>query len=361
MKKIFDVIGLMSGSSLDGLDIAYCEIRQINSKWEADIFCAETVPYNQIWTELLRDAVNADGHALSLLNTSYGHWIGQTVNNFIRKNDIRPKLIASHGHTVFHNPAEKMTLQIGCGAAIAAETGITTVSDFRSLNVALGGHGAPLVPVGDKLLFGAYNACVNIGGFANISREEGNKRIGYDICPANTLLNDYANKLGYPFDPSGTIARSGLFNVHLFQALEDLPFYSKTGPRSLSREWINSQILPILREFEGNHRDTLATLTRHVASQISANLPQSNSGRVLITGGGAKNTFLIELIKKQVPCEIVIPDEKIIDFKEALVFALLGVLRMEGINNCLAEVTGAKTDCCSGAIHFPPHRTRLNI
>lgn len=357
MKKTYDVIGLMSGTSVDGLDIAHCEIRQYNSKWEADILHAETIPYTHIWMELLKDAMHADGHGLAVLDASYGHWIGQTVNNFIKKNSIHPKLISSHGHTIFHSPTEKMTLQIGNGAAIASETGITTICDFRSLNVALGGQGAPLVPIGDKLLFSAYSACVNIGGFANISLELNNKRAGYDLCPANTLLNDYANRLGYPFDPSGTIAQGGINHLPLFNALENISIYNTLGPRSLSRESINRYFIPLLNEFEIDATGMLTTLTHHIASQIAKHLPRDKNSKVLFTGGGAKNNFLIELIKQQSDCEIIVPDVKLVDFKEALIFALLGVLRMENINNCLAEVTGATVDCCSGVIHYPPRRT----
>lgn len=354
MKKNYDVIGLMSGTSLDGLDIAYCEFRVSTNKWEWDILSAETVRYDQVWVRLLKEAPTLDGLSLALLNNSFGHWIGQTVDKFIRDHKIKPLLIASHGHTVFHRPADKMTLQIGSGAAIAAETRITTISDFRSLNIALGGEGAPLVPIGDRLLFSDYDACVNIGGFANISAELNNKRVAFDICPANIVLNNLANVLGFPFDPSGSLASKGELNMPLFNELEQIEFYLKEGPRSLGREWVENKILPIIEHSKLESQQLLTTFTHHVASQISKCLPARKDAKVIFTGGGTHNSFLMSLIRDQSLCEIVIPSENIINFKEALIFAFLGVLRLEGMNNCLAEATGSICDCSGGAIHIPP-------
>lgn len=356
MKKIYTVIGLMSGTSLDGLDIAYCELRSVGSRWEFDILEAETIAYTQVWKQLLQDAPSLDGIGLALLNSSYGHWIGQTVNQFMRKHNVVPRLISSHGHTVFHRPNERMTLQIGHGATIAAETGITTVSDFRSLNIAIGGQGAPLVPIGDRLLFGEYAACVNVGGFANISMERDKKRVAYDICPANIILNLLSNKLGMPFDASGNIASTGKVNKTIFEKLENLNYYKSTGPKSLGREWVEKEVIHLFDENKAPVEDLLSTVTQHIASQISRNLPIEKQSKVLITGGGTHNSFLIKKIKERAHCEIIIPSEKIIDFKESLIFALLGVLRVEGLVNCLAESTGASTDCSSGAIHLPPRK-----
>ncbi|MGE5317767.1 MAG: anhydro-N-acetylmuramic acid kinase [Chloroflexota bacterium] len=361
MKKKYDVVGIMSGTSLDGLDIAFCELRLNNTRWEFDILEAETINYTQVWIELLRDAPALDGLSLALLHTSYGHWIGQTVRQFIRKHNISPKLIASHGHTIFHRPAEKMTLQIGSGAAIAAETGITTISDFRALDVALGGQGAPLVPIGDKLLFGDYNACVNIGGFANISLKEKGIRKAWDICPANIVLNYLTAKIGLPFDPSGSVAQSGNLDENLLLTLDDLPFYKQNGPKSLGKEWVNQNILPVLNKSSSSTNDIICTFTHHIAGQISKNLPTKENNRSIFTGGGTHNSYLIQLIREKTNSEIVVPSDKIIDYKEALIFALLGVLRMEKTTNCLSSVTGAMVDCSGGAIHFPPQNDGLRF
>lgn len=356
MKKTYNVIGLMSGTSLDGLDIAFCEIRVRNAKWEFDIFETETVKYPQVWTQLLKDAHTMDGLGLALLHVSYGHWIGQSVSQFINKHKIHPRLIASHGHTVFHRPQEKMTLQIGSGAAIAAETNITTISDFRSLDVALGGQGAPLVPIGDRLFFSQYEACVNIGGFANISMETDGMRKAWDICPANIVLNYLSDKIGLPYDPAGSISSGATKDEKLFQLLENMTFYKIKGPKSLGREWIEKEILPQLNSGDIPVESLLSTFTHHIASQISKNLPKDAHSKVIFTGGGTHNAFLIELIRQYSKCQIVIPNTKIIEYKESLIFALLGVLRFEGMNNCLSDATGASVDCCSGAIHLPPRK-----
>lgn len=347
-------MGLMSGTSLDGLDIAHCELRLINNLWEFDILEAETVKYTQVWLELLREAPSLDGLSLALLHTSYGHWIGQTVNQFNKKHRIRPKLIASHGHTIFHRPAEKMTLQIGSGAAIAAETRITTVSDFRSMDIALGGQGAPLVPIGDKLLFGDYDACINIGGFANISMDVDELRKAWDICPANFVLNNLTNRLGLPFDPSGSIAQSGTLNEHLYAELNNLHYYSQEGPKSLGKEWVDQYIFPILNNSGLSLPDLICTFTHHIAFQICNNIKSEKQYSAIFTGGGTHNSFLINLIKQFSQNEIIIPSDKVIDYKEALIFALLGVLRIEQIDSCLSSATGSTIDSCGGAIHFPP-------
>lgn len=354
MKKTYYVIGLMSGTSLDGLDIAYCELKLDDGTWGFDILEAETVNYPKEWRQRLQQAPTLDGLGLTLLNTSYGHWIGQTVRQFIERHHISPVLIASHGHTVFHQPMDKMTLQIGSGAAIAVETGITTVSDFRSLNVALGGQGAPLVPIGDMLLFGEYDACVNLGGFANISMNSEKGRTAFDICPVNIVLNYLAEKVGKPYDPSGSIAAGGAFNQALFGKLENLDYYTLEGPRSLGREWVEKEIIPLMGECGLTVPDQLNTYTHHAAVQIAKTLPRKSGSKAIFTGGGTYNTHLMSMISERSTCKTVIPSDKVIAYKEALVFALLGVLRMEGMNNCLAEATGAPCDCSSGAVHLPP-------
>lgn len=359
MKKTYQVIGLMSGTSLDGLDIAYCEFRLNNSKWSFDILEAETIKYTQVWLQILQDAPALDGVGLALLNTSYGHWTGQTVNQFNNKHKIHPRLIASHGHTIFHRPQEKMTLQIGSGAAIAAETGITTVSDFRALNIALGGQGAPLVPVGDELLFGDYGACINIGGFANISIPSPKGRVAFDICPANIILNYLSNKIGLPFDPSGSIAASGKINEELLDSFNNLLYYKQPAPKSLGKEWVEHNVMPLLEPSKLDPRDLLCTFTHHIAAQISINLPQASASKALFTGGGSHNSYLINLLKEKSVCHITEPPSKVIDFKEALIFGLLGVLRFEGMTNCYASATGARVDCSSGALHLPPKRNLI--
>ena len=361
MKTRYYVIGLMSGTSLDGLDIAYCEFKAEGDEWEWTIPFAETVKYDKYLYGQLKAAPAMNGLELALLNTSYGHWIGHAVTAFIDKYNLHPDLIASHGHTVFHRPSEKMTLQIGSGAAIAAEIMITTVSDFRSLNVALGGQGAPLVPIGDRMLFGKFDACVNIGGFANISFESSDKkRVAFDICPANIVLNILANRFGMPYDSYGKLAAEGSIDPSLFNKLENLEFYKRKGPKSLGREWVEHMIFPLIENSGLDTKTLLSTFTNHIASQISSTLPSGKARKVIFTGGGTHNSRLISLIKEKTSCEIVIPEENVINFKEALIFAFLGVLRIKGMFNCLADATGSSLDCSGGAIHLPPQPKQIN-
>jgi len=344
-------IGLMSGTSLDGLDIALCTFDFSHNRISYSIDNAETIPYPAEIAEILTHAISADAMKYFSIHAIYGEWIGVECQKFISRNDAKPLLIASHGHTIFHRPADGFTTQIGSGAHIAAKTKIRTVCDFRSLDVALGGQGAPLVPIGDRLLFGEFDACVNIGGFSNISLEIDQKRKAWDICAANFVLNHYAQKLGMDFDKSGQIAASGKIIAPLLESLNNLEFYSKLPPKSLGREWVEEFILPRCNKYHDDISGVLNTLTIHIADAISKAIPSNSSAKVLFTGGGVHNDFLMKNIRDLSNCSIIMPDTQIIDYKEALIFAFLGVLRFKGLPNCLSEVTGAKTDNCGGIIY----------
>lgn len=262
-------------------------------------------------------------------------------------------LIASHGHTVFHRPDEGYTLQIGDGKEIAKIAGVVTVNDFRSLDVSIGGQGAPLVPVGDKLLFPEFPVCLNIGGIANVSFDRNEKRIAFDICPANQVLDFLAKKNGMAYDANGDMARAGHVDKELLQALNALPYYKLAPPKSLGREWVESVIMPIMKLNEASVNDLLATFTEHIAEQISRSVAELPSSRLLVTGGGAFNKYLIGRLIMHTHHQVVIPESDLISFKEALVFALLGLLRWHGETNVFCSVTGARSDSCSGNIHFP--------
>ena len=344
-------IGMMSGTSLDGLDIAQCTFHFKDVHVDYEIEYAETIEYPEGITKMLRDAELTDALNFCRINTHYGKWLGEACKSFIERHQSNPLLIASHGHTIFHNPAEGFTTQIGSGAHIAAATGISTICDFRSLDVALGGQGAPLVPIGDRLLFSQYNACVNIGGFSNISMEQGHKRIAWDICPANYLLNRYASMLGLKYDESGSIARKGRTIDSLLQKLNRLDYFATPPPKSLGREWVEEIVFPLISEYEHDLPGILNTLTIHIATMIGKALPLSPSAITLFTGGGVHNTFLMEQIEAASVSRQFIPDAQTIDFKEALIFALLGVLRYKGMPNCLSDVTGASADNIGGAIY----------
>ena len=349
----FKVIGLMSGSSLDGVDIAYINFSHDNKKWFFQIIEAGNIPYPAYWKDQLSEAFNKNKDELNILDKEYGKYLGNITKRFIEKYELEPKLIASHGHTIFHNPKAGYTLQIGDGQEIANATGIMTINDFRTEDVKKGGQGAPLVPIGDRHLFADYPMCLNIGGIANISYEIDNKRIAYDICMANQLLNYLANKLGYDYDNNGNFARQGNVNKELFDKLNDNIYYDDIPPKSLGREFFESKQRMIIDNSTLDIRDIIATATEHIAYQIVKATSNIATSKILITGGGAKNCHLINRIKDLSKHEIIIPDTMIIDYKEALIFAFLGVLKMEGKINVLSSVTGADSDSSSGKTWMP--------
>ena len=351
MKRQFTVIGVMSGTSLDGLDIACCRFTFAKNTWHYAIDQAETVPYTTAWKKRLSSVERLSALDLALTDTEYGHLVGRLVKDFIRRKRVKADFVASHGHTIFHQPHKGMTFQIGLGAAIAAECGLTVVSDFRTSDVAMGGQGAPLVPVGDRHLFGQYTYCLNLGGFANISFESRSKRIAYDICPVNIVLNHLAGKAGMEYDQGGSLASQGKLNLDLLSALDRLPYYSQKPPKSLGKEWVISEFFPVLNCFRIPLKDKLYTVCSHMAFMIASATRSHEKGTILVTGGGAYNRFLVENLRMQTPHTLFIPDNLTVSFKEALIFAFLGVLRMTGQPNALRSVTGAKHDTIGGAVY----------
>lgn len=342
-------VGLMSGTSLDGLDICLTEYDFENRKFK--ILQAETVSYSFEMKMSLKNAINLSGEDLTKLDMYYGSYLGEKVLDFIAKNRIEKLcFIASHGHTVFHNPKMGFTLQIGNGIQIFKKTGIKTVYDFRTQDVVFGGQGAPLVPIGDEQLFSKYDACLNLGGFSNISFKKGNTRVAFDICPINIVLNRLAERLGKEFDKGGQIASSGKVNDLLLSQLNQLDFYQTEPPKSLGVEWCNSVIFPLLNDSSLNSNDTIATFTEHISVQVSKVLNRNSIQDVLITGGGAYNTYLIELIRAKTKAKIIIPEKEIIEFKESLIFGWMGLLKLENQINTLSSVTGADRDHSAGIV-----------
>jgi anhydro-N-acetylmuramic acid kinase len=341
-------LGIMSGTSLDGLDIALCEF-VYSTNWEFTIEKASTINYSDYWISKLSNAHKLSGIDLSILHKEFGRFIGTSAKEFLSETNSQIDFIASHGHTVFHQPKNRLTLQIGDGAEIAAITNIKTVSDFRSLDVALGGQGAPLVPIGDKLLFSDYDYCINIGGFANISFEKDEKRLAYDISPANIILNLLAQKLNKDYDKDGLLGQEGSIDQNLLKSLNKIDYYKLPYPKSLGREWLNDTFIPIIDNSDTSTINKISTTYEHIAQQISNSIKKEYS-KILITGGGAYNKHLINLIKEKTSSKIIIPNQQIIEFKEALIFAFLGLLRINKQNNTLASVTGATKDSSGGAI-----------
>lgn len=353
-KEKYIIIGVMSGTSLDGVDLAHIAFTEKNNKWEFEILECETVSYPLDWLNKLKMAVDFSHTELHILNQDYTQLLASIISDFIEKYEIKDiDAVCSHGHTILHQPQNGFTLQIGNLPEITALINQTVVCDFRVQDVQLGGQGAPLVPIGDRILFFEFDYCMNLGGFSNVSFEQNNERIAFDISPVNTVLNFYANQLGLDYDDKGSISRTGICNEDLLNELNALDYYQKKHPKSLGFEFVKGTILPIIENYPIPIEDKLHTFTEHVALQIALALPNKN-GSLFITGGGAYNAFLIERIQFHLPeMKIIIPSAKILEFKEALIFALLGVLKLRGEINVLSSVTGAKTDHSSGKIYSP--------
>lgn len=356
--KTYTVAGLMSGTSLDGLDIAVCVFEQKNNQWTYKTLAATTVEYSEQFKIELNTAMKFSGEKLIALDRSFGTFQGNAVKKFIAEHNLSIDLISAHGHTIFHNPSAGYTLQIGSGASLYAACNIPVVTDLRSVDVAFGGQGAPLVPLGDDLLFGAYSGCLNIGGIANVSYVSNQKNVAFDICPINLLLNAYTLKIGKSYDDGGLIAKSGKLIPALIEQLNQLNFYKQVAPKSLGREWVDAEVFPIIEQFaEHPIEDILHTIVIHAAQQIAACLSalpvKDGKQQLLITGGGAFNTFLIESIKSYAGAtvELVVPDADTIQFKEAIIFGFLGLLRMHNIPNAKSTVTGASCDTIGGAVY----------
>jgi anhydro-N-acetylmuramic acid kinase len=355
--KNWYVIGLMSGTSLDGVDLAYVKISRKRG-YHFEIIKTKSVNYSEIWKKRLESAFESSGEELAKLHADYGVFLGELASDFMAKNNIENlDFIASHGHTIFHDPGQNYTMQIGSGAHLACRSGVKVICDFRVQDVALGGQGAPLVPIGDMLLFSDYDFCLNIGGFANVSFDHLDERIAYDICPANIVLNHFTRLQGFDYDDKGRMASNGSINASLLAKLNALAFYDQQQPKSLGYEFVADVILPIFADFDLSLEDKLRTFIEHCAIQISDNINEASVNfdkeelQVLITGGGALNDFMIERIKDHTNAQIVIPSREIIEFKEALLFAFLGVLKDQGEVNCLKSVTGAMKDHSSGVIY----------
>lgn len=355
---VYRSIGIMSGSSLDGIDIVFTELEERAGKWAFEIKAAACIPYTTEWKHKLENAASLNAYDYALLHTDYGRLIGETINRFIEKNSLfhQVQLIASHGHTVFHAPQYQMTAQIGDGATIAALTRINVVSDLRNMDVALGGQGAPIVPVGEKLLFSQFDSFLNLGGIANISIRKDDEYIAFDVCPANRVLNMLAEKTGKAFDENGVIARSGEINKPLLDILNDQPYYRLPYPRSLANSFGTEVIYPLIEAAAIPVADAMCTYVEHIATQVALaarGLVSGGETQMLITGGGAYNAYMVERIQhvlQPLNVTVSIPADDIVQYKEALIMALLGVLRWREENTVFKSVTGASRNSIGGAV-----------
>ena len=356
---VYKVIGLMSGSSLDGLDIAFVQLQENGGKWSYEILHADCYEYDDNWTKKLKNAVTLNALDYQLLHTEYGHYLGKQVNLFIEKNNLHHQvnLVSSHGHTTFHVPEKLMTGQIGDGAALASETKLPVVTDLRAMDVAFGGQGAPIVPIGEKLLLGDYTYFLNLGGIANISIHMADTVIAFDVCAANRVLNMLAEEKGLAFDEDGKLAAAGNINTALLQKLNELEYYKQPHPKSLANDFGTETVFPIIKLAALSTEDAMRTYVAHIVVQIKNAILNSRQStvdsRLLATGGGAFNSFLVKKLNEvlnEINIEVIIPDENLIKYKEALIMALMGTLRWREEYNVLASVTGAERNTIGGAL-----------
>ncbi len=360
---VYKVIGLMSGSSLDGLDIAFVQLQENGGSWSYEFIKTDCLEYEQTWIDKLKTAVTLNALDYQLLHAEYGHYLGKKINIFIEKNSLQHQvnLVSSHGHTTFHLPQKLMTAQLGDGAAIAAETQLPVVSDLRAMDIAFGGQGAPIVPIGEQLLFADYNYFLNIGGIANISIKNNDNFIAFDVCAANRVLNMLAEEKGFSFDKDGNIAAAGNIDLGLLQKLNELEYYNLSSPKSLANDFGIETVYPIIKSASISLEDAMRTYVEHICLQIKNSLAVLSTNKlineltnkILITGGGAFNSFLIKRLRDvliEINIEVVIPDENLIRYKEALIMALIGTLRWREEYNVLASVTGAKQNSIGGAL-----------
>lgn len=356
--KTYKVLGMMSGTSLDGLDMALCHLFFEDDAWNFEIRACTTVPYTKKWHRELKNAIHLSEDAHKKLHLEFGIWLGQQAKSFLKTHELTVDFIASHGHTSHHRPHEGVTFQLGDGAQIAKVSGQKVICDFRTLDVQLGGQGAPLVPIGDELLLPEYDYCLNLGGISNISFSKNGKRIAYDIGLANMPLNYVTQKIDLNYDKGGKMAQQGKVVPKLLEALDQLEYYTLPYPKSTGYEWFLEKIVPLIDTSKASIENQLHTIIVHncnqIAKAIKAEKPKKGS-RVLVTGGGALNQFFMATLQKALgnSCHVHLPPTKFIEYKEALVFAFMAVLKVRRQTNVLASVTGAKRDSCSGVVYLP--------
>ncbi len=350
--KQYTIIGLMSGSSLDGLDIVACSMEGTENGIQWKLLASETKKFSPKWIARLSHLPSGSAMDYAKTHTYFGRYSGELVNEFLEAHKIEPDFIASHGHTIFHAPEKFMTAQIGCGGALAAVTGFPVVSDFRTVDIGLEGEGTPLAPIADKYLFQGYDAYLNLGGIANISLHQNDKWIAYDISPCNQVLNLLSRQIGLEFDEDGRIAQTGKVIPELLEFLMGHPYMHKTPPKSLDNTQVFKEFgVPVLNH-EGSIADKLHTVCTYIANAVSQSTKEIREPRILVSGGGALNTFLINCITENCPkAEVIVPEDSIVSFKEALLICLMGFLRIENKTNCLSSVTGALSDSIGGGVY----------
>jgi anhydro-N-acetylmuramic acid kinase len=354
-KKV--ILGVMSGTSCDGLDLALCRFVGEFPQVDFEVLSAHCFEYSAEWREKLQNAMHLSALDLTILEDQWSRKVANNILTFIEDAPEKPELIGFHGHTIFHQPHNGFTVQMGSGATLSRLTRIDTICNFRQQDVALGGQGAPLVPMGEKWLFVAYAGFMNLGGFSNVTQrieeEDGSETmIAYDVCALNIVLNKLCGELNLPFDAEGKIAARGSISSDLLIALNEIKYFQSGKKGSLGLEWVEKDVLPVIEQYRETKslsiETIIATFTEHCAIQCSNAMPD---GRYLLSGGGTHNITLIDSIRKHSNAQIEVPNKLLNDFKEAIIFAFLAGLRASELPNTLTSVTGASRSGSNGAYY----------
>lgn len=356
MKKIYEGIGVMTGTSLDAIDLAYCRFEEQNDSYVWVCLLAESIEIEARWRDRLMALPQQTAEIYAKTHVYLAHYLGKNIANFIHKHQLRPQFVAVHGQTIFHQPHKNFTAQIGDGETLVSYLQCPLVCNFRNKDVALGGEGAPLVPLGEKYLFPDTRLFLNLGGFANVSYGQQ----AFDIAPCNLVLNALLRAFNpdADYDRGGQIARAGKLLPELLAALNALPYYRQKAPKSLGSEWVEQQLFPIFAAYKPELADGLHTFCEHLAQQTAASVEQLGvqHEQLLITGGGRHHDYLMERLGHHLePLHISIAEtsDELVDFKEAIIFAFLGLRALTGKPNTLKSVTGARQDAVCGSVHLP--------
>ena len=340
----------MSGSSLDGVDLAIIDFYKKKNKWKFKLLEFNTISYDYNLKNELSVAHNLNLNQIKKLDSKYTFVLASLINNFLEKLKINIDFVSSHGHTILHQPEKGVTIQIGNNIDLSNLISKKLICDFRTQDVLFGGQGAPLVPVGDYHLFSEFDYTLNLGGFANITNLTNQFPRAHDVCAVNTVLNKLSNELNLDYDSEGRIAMNGNLIKDLKNELDNILFYKDKPPKSLGVEWLNRVVYPILNKYKSfKIEDILYTYSIHISEVLSRELPEGK--KILLSGGGSFNNFLIDNIVQKSKSIITIPNKEIINFKEAIIFAFIGVLKIRNEINCFKSVTGACKDHCSGIIY----------
>jgi len=344
------IAGVMSGSSLDGLDIAIVHFSP-NSDWQ--LLWSYDIPYTPEWVSRLKNYHLLSSTEYVSLKFDFSRYIGELVGDALGDYSGNVDYVSFHGHTLLHLPEKGITEQIGNGGVLAAILNIPTITDFRTQDVTKGGVGTPLAPLVELNLFKGHDYYLNLGGIANITKLiDAAKLMAYDVCPCNQVLNYFSNQMGKDYDEGGEIARSGTINKNLIDYLNSIPYFDQNPPKSLDNNWIMNEVIPNFPA--GKIEDTLHTFCNWVAECIANEVEESKASSLMVSGGGAHNTYFMECLTSRLSsknCELHLPSKEIIDFKEAILMSLMAYKYINGESNVLCSVTGASSDSIGGALY----------